>query len=417
MISKENIIHRIHLWNQKIKNASFVARDYHISSNYIKLKKIIAFVGARRVGKTTLMIQYIHELIKEKIISREQVVFLDCTDLLNQQIDVQDIITGYKQLYPNTKPWFFFDEIQNLNNFMNMILSLYTQDYNIFITGSNSKVLSSELATELRGRSIDIKVYPLSCKEYLIFQNYPLHDINEEDPLYRHHVNNYITRWGYPEIALNPNNSIQYTLITNYLESLIYKDLQERYKIRSLQTLQHLVKKIIISNTKWFSIHKIYNELKSLGISISKDTLYNYMHYIYSAFFYNEVVPYLKPNGQAKLYLNDRAYMNLNNEKKNLWQKRENIVYNHLTQHQIQCHYISHPSYELDFLTTSGEAIQACHTVTLENQKREIKPFWHKDLSTTKHIIATPFPLEKTTKLPSSIPIMTYKDMVEYNRE
>ena len=162
-----------------------IIRDFHLSENFdvkprniqppIDTKKIITLIGVRRCGKTSIFYHMINQLIGK--IEKTKILFLNFEDerfeLNSDELDL--ILQAYMELYTSYKLsecYFFFDEIQNIPNWEKFIRRMYdTISKNIFITGSNSKLLSSEIATSLRGRTLNFEIFPLSFKEYLSFKD------------------------------------------------------------------------------------------------------------------------------------------------------------------------------------------------------------------------------------------------------
>mgnify|MGYP001474773863 CR=1 FL=1 len=116
---------------------------------------------------------------------------------------------------------------------------------------------------------------------------------------------NYLDYGAYPEIALAPNENLKLSILKNYFDILIYKDLKERYSISNEYVLRYLLKKAILSNTKDFNINKIFNELKSQNVEVSKNTLYNYVEYTKNIFFLDKLTNYHSPTGASKVFLID----------------------------------------------------------------------------------------------------------------
>ena len=270
-----------------------IIRDFHLSGDFsvkpralelpIDSGKIITLIGVRRCGKTSILYDVINKLTQK--IDKTQILFINFEDeRLELEIDELDLILqSYRELYPshNLKEcYFFFDEIQNITGWEKFIRRLYdTITPNIFVTGSNAKLLSSEIASSLRGRSLTFEVYPLSFAEYLGFQEIEI-DLYSSASLA--HIKNaleyYLQEGGFPEtLILQKRYATQ--MLQGYFSVMIYKDLIERYGISNTTALKFFLKRIIASSTKQISINKIYNELKSSGIKIGKNSLYDFLDY------------------------------------------------------------------------------------------------------------------------------------------
>jgi hypothetical protein len=148
----------------------------------------------------------------------------------------------------------------------------------LFITGSNSKLLGSEIATALRGRTLRYEVFPLSFSEYLGFQGIvpDLHS-SQSIALISVAFEQFLLHGGFPEVVLLDDDTIRRKLLTEYFDVMIYRDLIERYQERNVQALKFFLRRCIEGVTSPLSISKVHNELKSAGFRVSKDTLHQYL--------------------------------------------------------------------------------------------------------------------------------------------
>lgn len=248
----------------------------------LHLNKVITLMGVRRSGKSSILLQAIAKL--RETLPREQIVYLNFEDerldLGAEELDL--IVQAYRELYPTqdlAQCYFFFDEIQNLPKWEFFIRRLDDSvSRHLFITGSNSKLLGSEIATALRGRTLRYEVFPLSFAEYLGFQGIEpdLHS-SQSQALINRAFGQFLTQGGFPEVALLNDATIQRKLLTEYFDVMIYRDLIERYQERNVQALRFFLRRCIEGVTSPLSVAKIHNELKSAGFRISKDTLLNYL--------------------------------------------------------------------------------------------------------------------------------------------
>ena len=255
--------------------------------------KIISVVGPRRSGKTYLLYQHIRKLLNNGL-SKEKCLYQNFEDErieLNQGgLDL--ILQAYRELYPETnlsECYFFFDEVQNVEGWERFVRRIYdTISKNIFITGSNSKLLGEEIATSLRGRTIKYEVFPLTFKEFLRFKRFVF---NPEIDLYDPHkrsllikmFNEYLMYGGFPEIVFL-KEELKIKTIQEYFHVMMYRDIAERYSIKDTFVLKYFLKRLAENTTNPLSVNKIYNELKSHGIKVGKDTLYKYLDYIQNAY-------------------------------------------------------------------------------------------------------------------------------------
>ncbi len=369
-----------------LKNIDTIKRDYVFYNDLLKLNKIVSFVWPRRVGKTFLMIGFIKDLIKTNKLKLEQVVFIDFSLYSNEFIDSQVLLWCFKEIYPDKEPFFVFDEVQDIVNFKEFILSLYNLWYKIFLSWSNSKLLSSELSTHFRWRVFEYKVLPLTFKEILRFKNIEYKSNYSTIELARlKNVLNEILEFGtFPEILLSNNDLFKIDNLKTYLDILIYKDLIERYRIENETSLKYLIKSFTISFSKNININKIYNELKSQNIKIWKTTLYEYYEYLKNVFYVYELENFYNPKASNKAFLYNIWFNKIFWNKDNVWQGFENIIFLELLKKYDKIYFKKNWS-EIDFYIPEIKTnIQACYNLDNTNYKRETSVF---EDNNTKNIL------------------------------
>ena len=353
----------------------------------VNSKKIVALTGVRRSGKTFQLYNVIRKLIKQKI-GLSNILYFNFED---ERIDkdtfiLNDIIESYQELYPDINTgscYFLFDEIQNINGWEKFVRRIYEQvSKNIFITGSNSKMLSREIATSLRGRSINYEIYPLNFKEYLNFLDIEINfNSTKSNSAMVNAFEKFLSGGGFPEL-ISVDSGIKNKVLQEYFNVMIFRDLIERYGITQTEILKYFCKRVIGNSSKEFSVNKIYNEIKSQGYKISKDTIYefqNYVESVYLAFFipryshsivkqeFSRKKVYSIDNGLAASI--DIFFM------KNKGTTLENLVFLELIKSGRKVFYYSN-NYECDFLLAENEkisdAIQVCFdTGDADTKKRE----------------------------------------------
>lgn len=359
---------------ERITELSFIRRDFVFESELLKLNKIVTFIGPRRAGKTYTMFQILRDMIDVGMLAIQDIVFIDFSESIEKKIDFNTIVENYYELFPHGTPFFVFDEIQEIENFKEGVLSLFNRGYKIFLSGSNSNMLSSELSTQFRGRIYEYFIYPLSFWEFLRFRDFEIQQnlSTKETGMIKSLLTEYSTYGWYPEITLVDNIAIKENLIKNYLNILIYKDLIERYKIENEYVIKYLIKSLVLSNTKHINVTKIYNELKSQNISVSKNTLYNYIEYLENIFFIKKLTNYYSPKGFYKVYLYDVSYTWLYKNKADLGKSFENLVFLHLIKSHSDLKYKDFKG-EIDFfIEKDAHNIQVCYELNDENFDREV---------------------------------------------
>jgi len=376
-----------------------IIRDFHLREHFpvksralqppLHTQKIITLIGVRRCGKTSILYDMINKLATNT--PKTKILFLNFEDeRLDLAIDELDLILqSYRELYPEQnldECYFFFDEIQNIVGWEKFIRRVYdTLSKNIFITGSNSKLLSSDIATSLRGRTLSYEVFPLSLSEYLAFKEIEV-DLYASKSLAQilNAQNDFLTNGAFPE-TLFLEEQYQNQTLQEYFNVLLYKDLAERYNITNTVALKFFLKRIIASSTKQVSINKIYNELKSNGIKIGKNTLYDFLEYIQNIYLALTLHKYdaslvNKELGEKKVYSID---IGLNNAtefqfSQNRGKALENAVFLELKRVYYEIFYFRNASSECDFLVKETnsitQALQVSYDISeIQTQEREIK--------------------------------------------
>lgn len=267
---------------QEFKFPKIIKRDLVLPNT----NKITTVIGNRRVGKTFYFYQLITELLNSKI-NKNQILYINFDDdrLYPLKLsDLDDLLESYYELFPENKnkmKYFFFDEIQNIKNWELFIRRINDKEkIKLFLTGSSSKLLSHEIATTLRGRTLSFNLYTLNFKEFLEFKNitFKKEDIYSSkrytlQKLFLEYLNN----GSFPEVVLEKDTKKE--ILNNYYEMFIYKDLVERYSIRNIDLLKKLSKYLLTNVSNLFSVSSYYKLINSEN-SISKETIYEYLSYL-----------------------------------------------------------------------------------------------------------------------------------------
>lgn len=281
----------------------------------INRKKIITVPGVRRCGKSTLMEIAINSLV-EGGVPAEHILWLGFDDerLVNMKADeLDEVITSYMEMYPDTPikdVHMFFDEIQLISDWEYFVLRIY-KSYckNIFVCGNNATMLSTELASALRGYPLEYVTYPLSFNEYCRFKGLNTLSFLEQD---RAKVRNAFLSYccddsSYPEVALTRPKSEQIKLLHGYFDTMILKDLAEHYSISNIAMLRYFIKRIMANLTKPTSINAIYNDIRSQGFKVSKDDMYLWANYVCDIFMFIRIPKYNRSPAKVQKSL-DKYY-------------------------------------------------------------------------------------------------------------
>lgn len=260
-------------------NNPMIPRHYSLEDNVN-----YCFVGIRRTGKSYMMYQQIKRL-EANGVPLSQIVYVNFEDERLLEMTADDLNTileiGLEISGTDTKPYLFLDEIQNINGWEKFVRRIADMKYRINITGSNSKMLSSEIASTLGGRFVILNVYPYSFSEYLIAnhmeKNYldAISTKDRADVLNRY--NEYVTYGAFPELVEIRNKR---TFLNSIYQTVYLGDIITRNKITNDFAVRLILKKIAESITKPLSFNRLTNILKSTGTSIAKQTVINYVGYM-----------------------------------------------------------------------------------------------------------------------------------------
>jgi len=342
----------------------------------LNVAKIVTLIGSRRSGKTFLLYQLIDQLLRET--DKTGLIFINFEDerldLAAWEADL--ILQAYHELYPGrdmASCYFFFDEIQNLPGWERFVRRLYdTVSHHIFLTGSNARMLSSEISTSLRGRSISYEIFPLSFREYLIFRKIPVDFyVPETKGAIYNALESYLEFGGFPELVSVADEDVRYRILQEYFEVMLFRDLVERYEIKNIIALKFFIKHLFSSATKQVSIHRIYNDLKSAGIRIGKNSLYGFLEQAEAIFLVQTLKKYspkvsVQEFGERKIFIIDNGLLNsvVFKFSSDRGKAMEQVVFWELRRRGMQFFFLKN-GYECDFVAISGSGritnvIQVC---------------------------------------------------------
>ena len=347
-------------------------RDFYDETSLIKI-----IYGLRRSGKSVILTQIMEE-IKKNGINDEQIIYMNFESLDYSFIkNAQDLNDYIKSLVKNEKKYYvFLDEIQKVKEFEKGINSLrITNQFSIFITGSNSKMTFLELSTDLSGRYVSFRVLPLSFKEIVEMTNTKEKDYKKL--LYD------IFEWGsLPQRFSFNNERARLNYISDVYDSILLKDVVDRLGIKDITSFNKILQYVLETEGKKFSANNILNYLKSEHHEISTDTLYNYVEALCSTFIMNKVYRY-DIQGKSvlktlnKYYASDLGVKKIktNNKEVNYSMALENIVFNDLLAKAYEVYIGKTKKGEVDFVATRDKEfkyIQVCYSLnSQETVERE----------------------------------------------
>ncbi len=311
MIDKNTIKLIIAENQQFISKVKLFKREYSFEKN---LNYVL--VGLRRAGKSYLLYERIQQLMKEGH-SEEEFLYFNFEDdrLLNIQVsDLNTILTSYQEMF-DYKPFIFLDEIQIIDGWEKFARRLADQNYHVYITGSNAKMLSSEIATTLGGRFQIKEVFPLSFREMLRSKGIDVDDKNFE---YKNatSINKYLEEYfrfgGLPEVG---NVQDKRSWLNGLYGKIFFGDLLTRYSIRNDKALKFVVQKLAESIKQPISYSRIVKMVSSIGTKISTETVIDYLGYMNESWLLipisNHASKFVEKASNKKYYFIDNGILNL----------------------------------------------------------------------------------------------------------
>lgn len=378
-------------------------RGFYDACDLIKV-----ITGVRRCGKSSLMQTIVTEL-KEKGVSENNIFFFDLDSRKYKKIKTSDqleyLIDEHTKETTGIK-YLFIDEVQNVKNFEEVINAFRGEnEYSIFITGSNSYLLSGELATKLTGRYIEFEMYPLTFDEYehmKIFANKSI-DIN---PL--NELKNYILEGGFPRTIFFDNINEKFSYVQSLVNEIFEKDIRKRVKIKNKEVFE-IVKNYFINNFgATTSLNNIHKNLCANGLAIGKATISKYLKTLIDAKILYECPRFdLKSkkslSGEKKYYISDLSfYFALNTDNRiNYGPVLENIIFLYAKSLNYAVSVGKIGQLECDFILRDNKMnysyVQVALTI-MSNEKtenREYEPLEKIKDNYAKYILTTDFLLQK----------------------
>jgi len=380
-------------YQREVLKTRLIARDYEIEDglNYV-------FVGLRRAGKSYLMFQQMQKLLK-KGHSIDEMLYFNFEDERLAALDTADldlIKTCYEEMYDH-KPLFFLDEIQIVPNWEKFARRLTDQNYRVYVTGSNAKMLSSEIATTLGGRFMIRNVYPFSFREFLTLAGI---DSNDKNAVFRfrteiHKIFELYFRFGGLPEAVKVENKREW--LSNLYQKVFFGDLISRYQIRNDFALRVLIRKLAESVKQPSSFNRLANVVSASGKKISVETVIDYLTYLKESWLIfpveNFAAKLADKESNKKYYFIDNGILNLFllDPQTSLL---ENLVAIQLRRLYGDDVYFYHNNVEVDFYIPEVQlAVQACYHLndTETTRKREVKALlqFAKHVEVKKMVIIT----------------------------
>lgn len=354
-------------------------RPFYSEEDLIKV-----ITGVRRCGKSSLMETICDELKQTMGVKYEQIIYIDLDSRKNRNIKTADALETLieSQTMPKEKIYLFIDEIQNVDSFEEVINGYRTDGgYSIFITGSNSYLLSGEMSTKLTGRYIEFELYTLSFDEYLEMKRFYNKDINPNTIV---ELNNYILEGGFPRTIQFDDLQVKRTYTESVVREIFEKDIRKRVKIRNREAFESVEHFIINNFGATTSISGLQESLEKNGMKISRATLSNYIKILVDAKILYECSRFdMKSkkslSGEKKYYVSDLSfYFSLNTDNKiNYGPVLENIVYFYAKSQGYSISVGRIGKLECDFILRDHKMnyayVQVAYTIALSKKTEDIE--------------------------------------------
>ncbi|HQV36748.1 MAG TPA: ATP-binding protein [Flavobacterium sp.] len=377
-----NKLKKYNFWEGNVPSLGFERKTYSDAIlDYTGNKLIKVLTGQRRVGKSYLLRQIADKIIKQGI-SAENIVYLNKEftdfDFIGNYKELEKLIEIYRnKINPKGKIYLFIDEVQNIEgweHFVNSYSQNYVDSYEIFISGSNSKMLSGELATLLSGRYVSFEIFPFGFSEYA--------QVLEKEKNKQTYIE-YMESGGLPELFELPNEQTKRNYVSAIKDSVLLRDIIQRYNIKDPRLLEDIFVYLVNNASNLISINNIVNFFKSNNRKTTYDTVSNYIEYITDTFLIHKAERYdVKGKdiilGNCKYYINDLAFKNY------LYQgfgygigyKLENLIYLELRRSGYEVFTGTIKNREIDFVAKKANRIIYLQvTYLLENEQTATREY------------------------------------------
>ena len=348
---------------------------------YVDTPFVKILTGVRRCGKSTILKLIMEKLEKERGVPAERIISMRFDSMEYEDMSAKEIYAAMKEkILPEGKTYFFLDEVQEITGWEKVVNSIAT-DYNVdlYVTGSNSRMMSSEIATYLTGRYVSFRIYTLSFAEYLMFKERyaEIKDVHAE-------LAEYIRLGGFPATHLQKHSQDEiYTIVHDIYNSTIFSDIVKRNQIRKVDELDRVVKYTFSNVGNTFSAKSISDYLKAEHRALDHETIYSYLEKLEKAYLLHRCSRYdlqgreiLKT--QEKFYLADTAlrYGVLGYTTDRVASSLENVVYLELCRRGYTVYIGKIPDGEVDFVAErQGEKIYVQVTQEIRSEKTERREY------------------------------------------
>ncbi|MDD4032170.1 MAG: ATP-binding protein [Bacteroidales bacterium] len=363
MDEKFEVLKNYNLWGDNTLSLGYTRTEYTDKIYAYKGNRLIkVLVGQRRVGKSFILRQLASRLVGNGV-DKKNIFFVNCElvdfNFLKTYQDLDELFKVYKaRIKPQGRIYLFIDEVQNIEGWERVVNSYsqdYVKEYEVFISGSNSKMLSGELATLLSGRYVSFEIFPFSFREYM--------GITQKEQTKQSFME-YMGSGGMPELFMLPEPELKRNYISAVKDTVLLRDIIQRHNIKDARLLEDIFVYLVNNASNLLSVRNISNYFKSSGRKTSYDTVAAYIGYIEDAYLVHRVERYnIKGKetiaGNVKYYVNDLSFNNY------LYQgfgygsgyMLENLVYLELARHGFDIYVGNIKGKEVDFVSIKGDRI------------------------------------------------------------
>lgn len=354
---------------------------------YVNIRQIVALIGVRRCGKSTIAKQLINFLVEEKKVKPKNILFLNLeSTLLNQFKNDPDNLRKIYEEYlalvePKGKIYIFLDEVQFFTDWQVFVKEMYEKGrIKFFVTGSNSQLMAAEMASLLSGRSISKNIYPFNLREMAISKKIEVSDkieIAENEGKLKKIFSGYLRQGGFPEVVLEKKREIKKEILANYYKNILYQDIVPRFDVKNIKEIENLLLYLFSNIGQKYS----YNALAAF-LKMNDKTVKEYIGFFEKSFLLFEISNYQhslkkQENYPKKAYAIDNGFIDVISFSfsENYGRFFENMVYLGLREVGSEIYY-HQGKRECDFVIKKGkqivEAIQVTKVLDNNNEKREL---------------------------------------------
>lgn len=343
-----------------------------------KVPRAVAILGPRRAGKSFYMLQKFKSLRDETpalyLPLDDDRLYPPTLDTLNKFLEV------FYEIYGERKGVLFLDEVQEVENWELFVKRAVSLGHTVFVSGSSSKLLSKEIATQLRGRGVSFELYPFSFREFLRAKSFEPGESLSKKARVKALLEEFIEWGGFPEVVLEDSELLKRRTLESYVDLILYRDVVERYGVKNTRALKLLLKLTGASFGREFSINRTTRYMKGMGVETNRNTLSAYLEHLEDAYLVSKVKKLAPPResekAPPKVYLVDPGLARVFKEELEFGRLMESAVLVELLRRGARPYYVKTQKFEVDFAVREGESyrlIQVTRSIEGETLKRELK--------------------------------------------